>query len=105
QMNHYLNTLNPRQGERICLDHEDPKVSLDYLEDCVASRRGVSRALQTTISSGPVIKDQLVGVRSDILADNTSLWLAQYGSAPTPATAARARKAGWEYTPHSARSR
>ena len=77
QMNHYLNTLKPRDGERVCLDHEDPGVSLADLEAAVEYLETDSRNLQIAIYSGHVIKEQLGGDHSDILA-GTSLWIAQY---------------------------
>jgi lysozyme len=84
QMNHYLNTLKPRTGERVCLDHEDKGVSLADLESAVQYLQGDDRDLQITIYSGNVIKEQLAGGKvSEILAD-TSLWIAQYTNAASP---------------------
>ena len=98
QMNNYLNTVKPRQGERVCLDHEDSLVSLADLESAVEYLMGDSRDLQITIYSGHVIKEQLGGRRSDILADNTSLWIAQYSSSPTWPTATWPTWSLWQYT-------
>jgi len=82
QMNHYLNTLEPRQGERVCLDHEDTGVSLADLESAVQYLQTDSRNLQITIYSGHVLKGQLGDKHSDVLAE-TSLWLAQYSTTPS----------------------
>jgi GH25 family lysozyme M1 (1,4-beta-N-acetylmuramidase) len=84
QMDHYLSTIDPRQGERVVLDHEDPGVYLDQLEDAVGNIKEMRPDLQITIYSGHLIKEQLAGTRSAYLAENTSLWIAQYTSAPAP---------------------
>jgi lysozyme len=83
QIAFYLKTIDPVEGERICLDHEDAGVSLDDLETCVEFVRTERPDLQVAIYSGHVIKEQLNGNRSEILA-GTSLWIAQYTSDSTP---------------------
>jgi len=83
QMNFYLNTLKPRNGERLCLDHEDAGVTLKELEQAVAYLQTDSRDIQVTVYSGHLIKDQLRDGYSDVLA-MTSLWIAQYTSANAP---------------------
>jgi lysozyme len=83
QMNNYLNTVKPRQGERMVLDHEE-KASLSELESAVSYLLTDSRKLQITIYSGHLIKEQLGSKNSEILAANTSLWIAQYTSAESP---------------------
>jgi GH25 family lysozyme M1 (1,4-beta-N-acetylmuramidase) len=85
QMAFYLNTVNPKPGERMCLDHEDSGVSLDDLKDAVECLLADTRKLQVTIYSGHVIKDQLGDRKDTYLANNTSLWIAQYTSAAAPA--------------------
>lgn len=79
QLNSYLNTLRPRDGERVCLDHEDADVSLDDLRDAVSYLQSDSRNLQVAIYSGHVIEEQL-GSEFDPLLASTSLWTAQYCS-------------------------
>lgn len=78
QMDHYLSTIDPRLGERICLDHEDDEVSLDQLCECVEYVLAQRPDLQITIYSGHLIKEQLDGGYNEVLAKNTSLWIAQY---------------------------
>jgi lysozyme len=97
QMNYYLNNLKPRQGERVCLDHEDAGVSLADLESCVTYLETDSRDLQVTIYSGNVIKEQLGNKHSDVLAE-TSLWLAQYSSTPSWPTGTWDSWTLWQYT-------
>jgi GH25 family lysozyme M1 (1,4-beta-N-acetylmuramidase) len=84
QVDFYLDTIKPVKGERVCLDHEDERVTLDDLENAV--RRIIERRpdLQITIYSGHLIKDQLKGQKNVFLADFTSLWIAQYTSAESP---------------------
>lgn len=84
QMAHFLKTVNPVQGERLCLDHEDTGVSLAALKDCVEILLNDPRKLQVTIYSGHVIKEQLGSKEDEYLAENTSLWIAQYTSAAAP---------------------
>jgi GH25 family lysozyme M1 (1,4-beta-N-acetylmuramidase) len=59
--------------------------------------------LQITIYSGHLIKEQLSGTRSDILAQNTSLWVAQYTSAPAPSwpTSTWPQWSLWQWTDHA----
>ena len=98
QMNHYLNTVKPRDGERMCIDHEE-KASLAELEQAVAYMNTDSRNLQISVYSGHLIKDQLGNNRSDVLA-GTSLWIAHYTtkSAPTWPTATWPTWSLWQFT-------
>jgi GH25 family lysozyme M1 (1,4-beta-N-acetylmuramidase) len=98
QMSHYLNTVDPRSGERMCLDHEDAGVSLGALKEAVAYLLDDPRGLQVTIYSGHVIKEQLGNNRDDYLAENTSLWIAQYASAPSWPSATWPAWSVWQYT-------
>lgn len=84
QMDWYLEVVDPVEGERLCLDHEDPGVSLADLEDAVGYLKGLRPDIQIAIYSGHVIKEQLGSDKSVVLADNTSLWIAQYTSAASP---------------------
>lgn len=83
QMLHYLNTVGPVPGERMVIDHED-KASLDELCTAVETLVRQKLDLQVTIYSGHTIKDQLGNDREQLLADFTSLWIAQYTSAAAP---------------------
>src|SRR5262245_51088518 len=84
QMQHYLKTIDPVQGERVCLDHEDEDVSLEQLKDCVTYIQSVRPDLQICIYSGHLIKDQLPNTVDDEVLNTTSLWIAQYTSASQP---------------------
>lgn len=97
QIDHYLNTLRPRRGERVCLDHEDRGVSLLDLETAVTLLEADRRDLEITIYSGNVIKEQLGDRHSEILS-HTSLWLAQYSSVPKWPTTVWPTWTLWQYT-------
>jgi lysozyme len=80
QMQHYLDTVDPVIGERVCIDHEE-KASLDELKQAVQYLQAKRPDLQITIYSGHTIKDQIgTGPESahDAVLATTSLWLAQY---------------------------
>jgi lysozyme len=98
QMAHYLNTINPVPGERVCLDHEDPGVSLDDLVEAVNLLVADPRKLQVTIYSGHVIKEQLGNDYVGVLASKTSLWIAQYASAPSWPKKTWPQWSLWQYT-------
>jgi lysozyme len=99
QMDHYLRTVNPLEGERMCLDHEDAGVTLGDLEYCVKYLLDKRPDLQITIYSGHLIKEQLSGGRtSSVLAEKTSLWLAQYSTTPSWPTQVWPTWSLWQYT-------
>src|SRR5262245_43775661 len=84
QMQHYLTTIDPREGERVCIDHEDDDTTLEQLQDAVTYILDNRPDLQITIYSGHTIKNQLPDtVHDDILA-GTSLWIAHYTSNASP---------------------
>lgn len=97
QMRHYLNILDPRMGERVCLDHEDESVSLDALKQAVTILQADPRKLQVTIYSGHVIEQQL-GTRRDEQLATTSLWMADYNSTPTWPSATWPKWTLWQYS-------
>ena len=83
-MDWYLNKVDPVEGERLCLDHEDTRVGLSQLIDCVEYLLDKRPDLQITIYSGHVIEEQLGSKRDEYLASHTSLWTAEYTSASSP---------------------
>lgn len=84
QIAHYLDTVDPAEGERVCIDYEDEKCTLEDLRAAVSEIMEVDSTLQITVYGGHLIKEQLGSQRDDLLADNTSLWIAQYTSAEAP---------------------
>jgi lysozyme len=82
QAEFFLRVVNPRQSERIVADHEKPPgESPPSLDDLITFLQAVQSArpdLQLTVYSGNLIKAQLGSTRNDWLAENTSLWLAQF---------------------------
>lgn len=84
QINHYLNVVNPVEGERMVLDHEDAGVSLEKLIDCFEYLQDRRPDVQLTLYSGHLIKEQLNGSRNVYLSENVSLWIAHYTTAKAP---------------------
>jgi lysozyme len=77
-VNHYLRTINPVEGERVVIDYEEAGCTLDGLHDAVQALIDHGMDLQIAVYSGHLLKDQLGTTRDEYLAENTSLWLAQY---------------------------
>lgn len=84
QMLHYLDVVAPQRGERVVIDYEDPRCTLDDLCAAVEALARQPLNLQITIYSGHLIKEQLGDDREQLLADFTSLWVAQYTNAAKP---------------------
>jgi lysozyme len=88
QMAFYLNTVNPVEGERVCIDHEPDQdgnaPTLAQLKAAVQYILDYRRDLQITVYSGHLIEEQLGSTCDAFLAENTSLWTAQYTSAAAP---------------------
>lgn len=103
QMDHYLAVVDPVEGERMVLDHEDAGVSLQQLEEAVDELLTMCPGVNVSIYSGHLIKEQLSGKKSDYLAAHTSLWIAQYTSAAAPSwpTATWPQWALWQFTDHA----
>jgi GH25 family lysozyme M1 (1,4-beta-N-acetylmuramidase) len=98
QMDHYLSTIDPIPGERVVLDHECSGTTLAELEESVRYIRSVRPDLQISVYSGHQIKEQLGTKRSAILADNTTLWVAQYGQTISWPTATWPQWTLWQFT-------
>jgi lysozyme len=98
QMQLYLDIIDPAEGERVCLDHEDAGVSLADLCEAVDFLLADERGLQVTIYSGHLIKEQLGDQHNETLS-TTSLWLAQYTTG-TPSWPSRTWPTWslWQYT-------
>lgn len=102
QIDHYIDTVHPEQGERVCIDYEDEACTLDDLHAAVSRLMNLDPTLQISVYSGHLLKDQLGNSRDDLLADNTSLWLAQYTSG-TPSWPDETWPSWslWQYTDHA----
>jgi len=104
QMDWYLKNLHPRQGERVCIDYEDEGSTLDELKKAVQRILDLRPDLQITVYSGHLIKEQLGSKRDALLAENTSLWIAQYTTAKSPSwpTATWPSWSLWQFTDKAA---
>lgn len=80
QMKFYLDLLEPVKGERVVIDYEQDGCTLSGLEKAVQALMDCGSALQITIYSGHLLKEQLGNDYNELLAKNTDLWLAQYTS-------------------------
>jgi GH25 family lysozyme M1 (1,4-beta-N-acetylmuramidase) len=104
QAKFFLGIVNPRPSERVIADHEGRQGhSTPSLNDLVTFLQAIHDQrpdLQLTIYSGNVIKEQLGSTRNDWLAENTSLWIAQYTSLPKPSwpTGTWPTWSLWQYT-------
>jgi lysozyme len=78
QMAFYKNAVNPVPGERMIIDYEEEGCDLVQLKIAVQTLLADPRGLQVTVYSGHLLKQQLGTRRDAFLAENTSLWLAQY---------------------------
>lgn len=83
QVDHYLKTVDPDPGERLCIDYEDAALSLDDLRQAIRAIRKADETLQVTVYSGHLLKEQLGSGYDEELA-TTSLWVAQYTTAAAP---------------------
>jgi lysozyme len=101
QMRHYIDEQDKVMplGSRVVLDYEDDRVNIIDLCACVQAIMDKRPDLQITIYSGHVIKEKLGNTHNDLLAKNTSLWIAQYTTGtPTWPTATWPQWSLWQYT-------
>lgn len=101
QVDHFLDCIDMLLplGSRVAIDHEDSKVSLAELEDCIEYLHKKRPDLQIALYSGHLIKEQLGNKRSDTLARLTSLWIAQYNdTGPSWPTGTWVTWSLWQYT-------
>jgi lysozyme len=78
QMQFYLDTVQPVEGERVVIDYEEDGCTLDDLHEAVTALMADPRGLKIAVYSGHLLKEQLGDDHDGLLADNTDLWLAQY---------------------------
>lgn len=93
----YLDFAKPEYGERVVCDWEDDNTGADdvvvFFQAITASRPD----LQLTVYSGHTAKEKLTS-KNTWLADNTSLWIAQYGSSVSWPTSTWPQWSLWQYT-------
>lgn len=99
QMQFYLSVIDPVPGERVVIDYEEDGCTLDDLKQAVQALLDDPRALQVTVYSGHLLKEQLGNTHDDLLADNTDFWLAQYTTGtPTWPSATYPFWTLWQYS-------
>lgn len=95
----YLSVAKPVAGERVVCDWEISGCDPDLVVEFFKAIRQMRPDLQLTVYSGNVAKEQLGSTRNAWLAENTSLWVAQY-SKPPPSwpTATWPQWSLWQYS-------
>lgn len=95
QVDFYLRTASPAEGDLCALDWEVPQVSADMAEEWLTlCARSLGR--RPVIYSGNTAKEAL-GARSDSFFGSHRLWLAQYSSRPV-VQRSWSRAWLWQYT-------
>lgn len=105
QISHYLAVANPGPGERVVIDYEDTACTLDDLRQAVQALLDDKQMnYQVTVYGGSHLESQLGNSRDALLAENTSLWTAQYTSAAAPSwpTGTWPHWTLWQYTDKAA---
>lgn len=99
QANYYLAYAKPDQGERVVIDWEDDATTLANAVKFLQVIQAARPDLQLTVYSGHTCKTQLGSTRDQWLADNTSLWLAQYTTgSPSWPSATWPQWSLWQYS-------
>lgn len=98
QMDWYLGQAGAAAGDRVVIDYEDQACTLDDLHQAVQHILDERPDLQITVYSGHLLKGQLGSKRDALLADHTSLWLAQYAPKPSWPTETYKFWSLWQYT-------
>ncbi len=86
QMDHFLKTVMPQNGERVVLDYEsyeDETPDLGDLHAAIEYLRDAEPTLQITIYGGGMLKEQL-GDKFDGALAPCALWIAQYSGVDAP---------------------
>jgi lysozyme len=78
QIAHYLRVVDPVEGELMVIDYEEDGCTLHDLHEAVDALLADDRGLKVAVYSGHLLKEQLNGDYDSLLAENTTLWLAQY---------------------------
>ena len=83
QIDNFLSIVDPDDGERVVIDYEDEKATLEDLRAAITEIRSARPDLEITVYSGHLLKEHLGGDYDPILA-TTSLWIAHYTDEPQP---------------------
>jgi GH25 family lysozyme M1 (1,4-beta-N-acetylmuramidase) len=84
QMDFYVKTVSPDEGDRLVVDYEDAKLKLSDLETAIKRLAQIAPKCEITVyGANGFLGAQLKGLKNDLLA-KTSLWIASYTSASVP---------------------
>lgn len=84
QAKFYVDTADPKTGERIVVDYEEEGIALEQMIEFLQHIHDIDPTLHLTVYSGHTIKEELGSAKNQWLAENTSLWIAQYTKAEAP---------------------
>lgn len=88
QMQFFVNKVVPDPGSRLIIDYEDKGLVVADLELAVKTLMDLAPDREITVyGANGFLGAQLNGRRNDLLANNTSLWVASYTTAPSPTVA------------------
>lgn len=83
QVQNYLDAVRPVRGERMVIDYEDPRCTIDDLHAFIIELRRTKLDLQITVYAGHLLKEHLGGAFDPLLA-STSLWISHYTAKSGP---------------------
>jgi lysozyme len=91
QMKWFVKNAKMNPGDRLVIDYEDAGCKLSELLSAVEYLMSL-KIYEITVYGGSLLKEQIGSSKIELLANNTSLWLAQYteGTPTWP-------KATWKY--------
>lgn len=86
QMDFYVNTVNPADGDRLVIDFEDKGLVIGDLEAAINRLHKIAPNCEITVYGANGFLGALLGGKKNSLLAETSLWVASYTTASTPTT-------------------
>ncbi|QIG66834.1 glycoside hydrolase family 25 protein [Rhizobium phage RHph_TM3_14A] len=84
QMDFYVKTVKPKDGDRLIIDYEANGLKISDLETAIKRLAQIAPKCEISVyGANGFLGAQLGGARNDVLA-STSLWIASYTSASVP---------------------
>ena len=101
QMDHYLTTVAPKQGERLVIDYEDVTLGYADLRDAVGYLMSFAPLCEIAVYGSAKLTDDVraAGDKAETDLSGTSAWMARYSSKePEVATNAWPTWSAWQYS-------
>lgn len=99
QMEWYVKTASPREGERVVIDYEDTACTIDDLEEAVLWLEANRPDLQISIYGASMLCDDVNACADTSFLADTSLWAARYSTTKEPYVgSAWATYTAWQYS-------